>query len=113
MKVKIGNKIYDSNDEPIMLIMSNDEKELINKMEDQGTLSKFCSYPDNDDYKPEMIEDFMKDTADNVLLEKAWSERCCSCKSFTNICYREESKYYMQDISEPARTNCEKWRYRF
>jgi hypothetical protein len=43
MKVKISATIIDSNDEPIMLILSDDEKELIGNM---GSQSKFCSFPE-------------------------------------------------------------------
>lgn len=45
MKVKIGKKIYDSNDEPIMIILGNDDKYNIEQMLEE--CSKYCSYPDN------------------------------------------------------------------
>lgn len=43
MKVKIGDKVFDSNIEPIMLILSDDDKKNINAMH----LDKhnFISYP--------------------------------------------------------------------
>lgn len=44
MKVKIGNKIYDSNDEPIMLIMDEIDKKNIKNMSKEST--KFISFPD-------------------------------------------------------------------
>ena len=44
MRVKIDDTIHDSNDEPIMLILSMDEKKHISEM---GTAKKYCSYPDN------------------------------------------------------------------
>jgi hypothetical protein len=59
MKVKIGNKIYNSDDQPIMLIISNGEKEQITNMPGK----KYCVYPaykywiDNN-YKN--IKDWMK-----------------------------------------------------
>lgn len=56
MRVKIGDKIYDSNDEPIMIMVDEEEKHLISISGCQG---KFCSYPDNDNYTPEMIREFM------------------------------------------------------
>jgi len=43
MKVKIGDKIYDSNVEPIMLILDDIDKQRISWMGDQH---KYCSYPD-------------------------------------------------------------------
>jgi hypothetical protein len=44
MKVKIGNKIYDSNDEPIMLIMDEIDKKNIKNMSKEST--KFISFPE-------------------------------------------------------------------
>lgn len=44
MIVKIGNKCYDSNQEPIMVILSNDDKELIGSMAPDAF--KYCSYPE-------------------------------------------------------------------
>lgn len=44
MKVKIGNKIYDSNKEPILLFLSDQDKKNIANMDNSAT--KFCSYPD-------------------------------------------------------------------
>ncbi len=43
MKVKVGNKIYDSNEEPIMIILDDIDKENISKM--QKDKYKFISYP--------------------------------------------------------------------
>lgn len=59
MRVKIGEKIYDSALEPIMLILSACEKDQIGNMSPQDT--KYCSYPD--DY--ENIVEFM--TANNDI----------------------------------------------
>lgn len=47
MKVKIKGEIYDSKKEPIMIILSNEEKWLIKHMIDEN--HKFCSYPDGED----------------------------------------------------------------
>ena len=54
MKVKVGNKIYDSNNEPVMVILSKGEKEQISNMHPDTT--KYCVYPNidkwtKDDYK--------------------------------------------------------------
>lgn len=42
MKVKVGNQIFDSEIEPILIKLSDEEKELITNMGDQ---TKFCSFP--------------------------------------------------------------------
>jgi len=44
MKVKIGNTIYDSEREPIMIILSQEEKKHIANMTPEAT--KYCSFPD-------------------------------------------------------------------
>lgn len=44
MKVKIGEKIYDSNVEPIMLILGDDDKFNIEAMDE--TCANYCSYPE-------------------------------------------------------------------
>ena len=54
MKVKVGDRIYDGEKEPVMVILSEDDKGLIASMEVGAT--KYCSYPEeskwiNDDYK--------------------------------------------------------------
>jgi hypothetical protein len=56
MRVKIGDTIYDSDEQPIMIIFDDDEKELISNMEDICT--KFCSYPP--DSNVDDIIEFMK-----------------------------------------------------
>lgn len=56
MIVKIKDKIYDSNKEPIMLIIDNQDKENIKNMLPEAT--KYCSYPDPS--KEEDIRIFMK-----------------------------------------------------
>ena len=62
MKVKIGNKVYDAENEPIMVILSNGEKEQIVNMHPDAT--KYCMYPSEekwtkDNYKA--IKEWMKD----------------------------------------------------
>lgn len=56
MKVKIGDKIYDSNQEPIMIIMDEQDKQNISNMDFRST--KYCSFPDTWDLNT--IEVFMK-----------------------------------------------------
>jgi hypothetical protein len=55
MKVKIGNRIYNSNNEPIMIIFDIGEKGLIEDMHPQDM--KFCAHPQGTDTKT--IEHFM------------------------------------------------------
>ncbi len=57
LKVKIGNKIYDSNDEPIMVILDKQDVEYISNMPKHNT--KYCSYPETG-YSEEEIREFMK-----------------------------------------------------
>lgn len=48
MKVKIGDIIYDSEKEPIMIILSKGEREQIANMSPEAT--RYCSYPDTDEW---------------------------------------------------------------
>lgn len=61
MKVKVGNKVYDGEKEPVMVILSKGEKEQISNM---GDAKKYCIYPDKEkwianDYKK--IKKWMKE----------------------------------------------------
>ena len=47
MKVKIGDKIYDSTEEPILLILSEEDKRNLERMDTEAT--KFLSFPDKMD----------------------------------------------------------------
>jgi hypothetical protein len=57
MKVKIGDKIYNSDEQPIMIILSDKDKENITNMDKNCT--KYCCFSDDIDLKK--IENFMKD----------------------------------------------------
>ena len=48
MKVKIGNKIYDGAEEPVMVILSKGEREQIANMHPDAT--KYCSYPATEEW---------------------------------------------------------------
>ena len=61
MEVKISSKIYNSDKQPIMLILSDAEKELISNMAVEA--HKFCGYPANS--KTEKIKQFMDDVNEN------------------------------------------------
>jgi hypothetical protein len=56
MKVKIGEEIYDSELEPIMIILDDEEKKQISNMLPE--CYKYCSAPDI--IREEIIRDFMK-----------------------------------------------------
>jgi hypothetical protein len=56
MKVKIGDTVYDSEKQPIMVILSNDDKKNIENMLPEAT--KYCSFPDG--VEIQIIKDFMK-----------------------------------------------------
>jgi len=56
MKVKIGNTIYDGSKEPIMLILSEEDKYNISHMRLQDT--KYLSYPEN--MSEEKAKEFMQ-----------------------------------------------------
>lgn len=43
MKVKVGDTVYSGNDQPIMVILTDKDKENIRNMEDTAT--KYCSFP--------------------------------------------------------------------
>lgn len=45
MKVKIGNKVYDSTKQPILIIFLGNEQELIGNMQQED--KKFCSFPED------------------------------------------------------------------
>ena len=56
MKVKIGDKIYSSEKEPIMIILDDSDKENVSAMLPES--SKYCSYP-NEGFSVDEIETFM------------------------------------------------------
>lgn len=58
MKVKIGDRIYDSNYQPIMLILDENDKKNISKMDNDAT--KFVTYPDDEEFTDRVIRKFMK-----------------------------------------------------
>ena len=56
MKIKIGEKIYDGNDVPVMVILTEEDKKNIANM--LPTATKYCSYPEG--YDETKIKGFMK-----------------------------------------------------
>lgn len=57
--VKIGNKIFDSREEPILLILSEEEKGHIANMSPDA--HQYCQFPDTAD--PEKIREWMNKSA--------------------------------------------------
>lgn len=45
MKVVVGEVLYESTDEPILLVLTPEEKELIKTMPEDH--KRFCVYPEN------------------------------------------------------------------
>lgn len=64
MKVKIGNTVYDSSSEPIMIILSPEDKKNISSMQDSAT--KYASFPDGWT-DPAQMRAWMKTDQNNVL----------------------------------------------
>ncbi len=64
MWVKVGKKVYSGDVEPVMVILSEKDKENIANMDPKAT--KYCEYPDS--VPKEEIEKFMK----TVIL---WKEK--------------------------------------
>ncbi len=64
MKVKVGNKIYDGNKEPVMVILEGQDKENIKNMLPEAT--KYCMFPD--DIPKEEIEEWME-IEDGTVIE--------------------------------------------
>jgi hypothetical protein len=58
MIVKVGDKYYNSNKEPIMIILSEQDKKNIASMIGHKE-TKYCSYPDKG-YMEKDIENFME-----------------------------------------------------
>jgi len=56
MKVKIGNKTYNAEEEPILLILSQQDKSNIAHMDNSAT--HYCAFPSTID--PEFIKNWMK-----------------------------------------------------
>jgi hypothetical protein len=55
MKVKVGNKVYDCEEEPVMVILTDQDKKNIASMRSECT--KYCMFPC--DYVPEEVEIWM------------------------------------------------------
>ena len=58
MKVKVGNKIYDGANEPVMVILTDNDKDMIGRM-DPGDY-RYCCYPYKK-YDRSLIEKWMKE----------------------------------------------------
>lgn len=83
MKVKIGNKIYNSEDEPIMVILSEKDKENIKNMAPYCT--KYCSFPNPTDR--EYIEKFMLDSTEKFMTDIKDKDRFIQLLESWEVCY--------------------------
>jgi len=62
MKVKVGGKIYDGEEEPVMVILSDMDKENIASMAPDAT--KYCAYPHAEEWiraNYKKIKEWMKE----------------------------------------------------
>lgn len=57
MKVKVGEVIYDEEEQPIMVVLTDKDKENIANMAPGCT--KYCAYPD-EGYAPKWVEEWME-----------------------------------------------------
>jgi len=56
MKVKVGDEIYDGENQPVMVILSDADKENIKNM--LPVCTKYCSFPE--DASSEIVEKWME-----------------------------------------------------
>lgn len=63
MKVMVGSTVIDSDDEPVMLLLTKEERQTISEM---GVAVYFCSYPEGMTY--DEVERFMKKHDVNLTL---------------------------------------------
>lgn len=56
MKIKVGDKVFNSDDQPIMVILEDYEKELIQQMSPKN--ARLCVFPEG--HSTEEIQAFMK-----------------------------------------------------
>lgn len=63
MKVKVGDKIYDPENEPVMVILTEEDKENISNMSSDN--SKYCAFPE-EGWSEEAISIWMKDGVSRI-----------------------------------------------
>jgi len=66
MKIKVRDKIYDGEKEPVMVILMKQDKKNIKNMISRAT--KYCMYPET--FSIEEIETFMKIEEKEIVREK-------------------------------------------
>lgn len=66
MKVKIGEKIYDSNEEPLMIILGDDDKCHIGQMHIE--CSQYVAYPAS--LSDEDLDSFLQGSPDGIAEAK-------------------------------------------
>lgn len=114
MKVKIGGKIYDANEQPILLILDEHEKQFIENM---GTQTMVCFFPEN--CETEEIEKFMgeialanKETnkehffgdkliADTIMLLTTQNHTIKECRVFRDVLMNMKPDQLKQWLNSP------------
>lgn len=69
MKVKIGNKVYDATDQPILIILNQLDKQNISNMSKEAT--KYCCAPDS--ITKQEVELFIYEK--NIILENSVTDK--------------------------------------
>jgi len=64
MRIKVGNKVYSSEDQPIMVILTDQDKENINNMPKDAY--RYCQY-NTDKYDAKYILEWMDELGDLIL----------------------------------------------
>ena len=76
MKVKVGNKIYDGEHEPVMVILSKGDRENIASMLPDAT--KYCVYPSTEDWTKDEYKAIKKWMSDEVDYSMCSAVNPCS-----------------------------------
>lgn len=93
MKVKVRNKVYDGEKEPIMVILEPGDKENIKRM--PAELTKYCMYPDHLD--PEEIKEWMADgEVKRDLTDYSLDLTCGACPEQYDVYKGEERVAYFR-----------------
>lgn len=63
MKVKVGDRVYDGEKEPVMVILSDDDKKNIASMSPKDT--KYCSFPTSG-VTPGEVQEWVEDVPNSI-----------------------------------------------
>jgi hypothetical protein len=87
MKVKVGTRTYDAEIEPVMLILTDQDKALIRAMAPEA--HRYCAYPEG--MEPGAIRRWMNDeqiAVTNPIGERIWIKR--DLRGITNCCSEDD-----------------------